>query len=232
MNIRRSLNCLNLFDKCLWMVSVLVVTGSFLLSKNYNWLTLLASLVGVSALIFLAKGNVMGQILTVVFSILYGIVSYQYCYYGEMITYLGMTLPTAVAAIVSWMRNPFSDTEVKVSHMNIRKFLCLVAFTFFVTVFFYYVLKYLGTNNLYVSTVSVITSFLASGLMVLRSPYYAIAYSANDIVLIVLWILASMDNISYLPMVFCFVMFFMNDLYGFYSWNNMKKRQSINGMQD
>lgn len=51
----------------------------------------------------------------------------------------------------------------------------------------------------------------------LRSPYYALAYGLNDIVLIVLWIIASMQSVSYIPMAVCFVMFFFNDIYGFYN---------------
>ena len=75
------------------------------------------------------------------------------------------------------------------------------------------------------STISVTTSFVAVYFTFLRSPYYALGYAANDIVLIILWTLASMENISYLPMVVCFVMFLANDLYGFYNWRKMRKRQ-------
>jgi nicotinamide riboside transporter PnuC len=75
------------------------------------------------------------------------------------------------------------------------------------------------------STLSVTTSFLAVSLTALRSPYYALAYTANDIVLIVLWILASIQDIAYLPMILCFVMFMVNDLYGFLNWRRMRDRQ-------
>ena len=83
----------------------------------------------------------------------------------------------------------------------------------------------LNTANLIFSTISITTSFVASYLTFLRSPYYAIGYSANDVVLIILWILASVEDISYLPMVACFIMFLFNDLYGFYNWRRMQKRQ-------
>ncbi len=226
MDWRQSLKCLNKFEIGLWIFSLLVVTGSFFLSGDGNLLTLVASMVGVSALIFLAKGNVIGQILTIIFSILYAMVSFEFRYYGEMITYLGMTMPTAAMAMISWLRHPYSDTEVKVGSVNWKKAAGLIGLTVVVTVVFYFVLKYLGTNNLLFSTISIITSFLASGLMVLRSPYYAIAYSGNDIVLVILWILAAMEDLAFLPMVFCFLMFLVNDIYGFYQWNRMKKRQS------
>ena len=51
--------------------------------------------------------------------------------------------------------------------------------------------------------------------MLMRSPYYALFYSFNDIVLIVLWTLATITDIGYLPMILCFVIFLVNDIYGF-----------------
>ena len=58
-----------------------------------------------------------------------------------------------------------------------------------------------------------------------RSPYFALAYAANDIVLIVLWILASISDIRYVSVVVCFVAFLFNDVYSFIRWQRMKKRQ-------
>jgi nicotinamide riboside transporter PnuC len=90
---------------------------------------------------------------------------------------------------------------------------------------FYLILGALDTSNLVISTVSVSTSFLAAALTYLRSPYYALGYAANDVVLIVLWVLASVVDISYLSMVVCFIMFLVNDLYGFINWRRMQRKQ-------
>ena len=120
--------------------------------------------------IFNAKGNPIGQFLMVVFSLLYGIISYTFHYYREMITYF-------------------------------------------------------DTANLIPSTLSVTTSFLAVYLTFRRSPYFALAYAANDLVLIVLWVLASRYDMKYISVVVCFVVFFINDVYGFVNWQKMKHRQ-------
>ena len=95
-----------------------------------------------------------------------------------------------------------------------------------VTILFYFLLSYLNTANLIFSTISVFTSFFAAMLLICRSPYYALGYVANDVVLIVLWVLASIESLSYLPMVFCFLTFFVNDGYGFISWKRRQKRQA------
>ncbi len=218
---------LSRFELCLWITSVAVIALSFFLSGGGDYITMTASLIGVTALIFVAKGYVLGQVLTVVFAVFYGIVSFYFHYYGEMITYLGMTTPSAVAAVISWLRHPHEGTkEVKVNKLNAGLWLLLVLLTAGITVAFYFILTAIGNANIIFSTISVATSFIASYLTFFRSPYYALGYAANDIVLIVLWTMAAFEIISYLPMVACFIMFLVNDLYGFYNWQRMKKMQS------
>lgn len=197
------------------------------LGPEKDILSLAASLLGVTALIFVAKGMVFGQVLCVVFALVYGVVSFMFRYYGEVITYVGMSAPAAIAAVIAWLKNPYGDgQEVKVSNLTRRGAVGVATLTVVITVIFYFVLDALGTSNLIFSTLSVTTSVLAASLVFLRSPYYAIAYAANDVVLIVLWILAAIDDISYLPMIFCFIAFLANDIYGFVSWRSMKRRQS------
>ena len=217
---------LTVFERILWIASLIVVTLSFVLSPNKDYLTLIASLIGVTALIFVAKGFVLGQILSVVFAVFYGIISVYFRYYGEMITYLFITTPMAIAAMVEWIKNPYKDTkEVTVKKITKREIARIIIVGVMVTIAFYFILKALDTANLVFSTLSITTSFVASYLTKLRSAYYGIAYGANDIVLIILWILATIQNIAYLPMVFCFIMFLINDIYGFINWKRIENRQ-------
>ena len=222
------------FELGLWITSITIVAGSFLLAGEYDPLALAAPLTGVTALIFVARGEPTGQALTIAFSLLYALISWRSRYYGEMITYLGMTAPSAVAALIVWLKHPYKPggsqenaaPQVVVSHLTPKKLAVTLLLTAAVTAVFYFILRAFNTAQLAVSTVSVTTSFLASSLMILRSPLYALAYAANDIVLIVLWILASMENISSLPMVFCFAAFLANDIYGFINWRRIRKAQS------
>ncbi len=212
----------------LWCISVVLIVGAFLAFDRGNFLTLAASLIGVTSLIFNAKGNPFGQILMVVFSVLYGIISFTYAYYGEMVTYLGMTAPMAVFAFVSWFKNPYNGNraEVKVNHLMGKEIVFMIVLTVIVTWIFYYVLSFFHTANLLPSTISVTTSFLAVYLTFRRSAYYAVAYAANDVVLIVLWGIATCSENSYLSVVICFAMFWVNDIYGFINWKRMQKRQN------
>ena len=218
---------LSKFEWGLWISSMVTVCICFVLTPEKNILSFLASLVGVTALIFLAKGHILGQFFIILFSVLYGIISYCFAYYGEMITYVGMSLPMAILSTISWIKNTYSNThEVKIALVSKKRICFLFVISVKVTVVFYFVLRYLGTQNLVFSTLSVATSFIAASLTFLRSSYYALGYSVNDVILIVLWILASIQDISYLPMVVCFFVFLFNDLYGFISWQKRKLRQN------
>lgn len=214
----------------LWILSLVIVAASNLLAGEVQPATFCGTLIGVTALIFIARGDVWGQILTVVFSLLYSVTSFQFRYYGEMITYLGMTMPIAALSVISWLRHPYKkgENEVKIHKLTKKQIVFMLILTAAVTWIFYYILKAFHTANLAVSTVSITTSFLASYLMLYRNSYYALAYAANDIVLIILWILASMENTVYFPMVICFLMFLINDIYGFISWKIREKKQHSN----
>ncbi len=227
-NIKAAVKYFSKTEIALWLSSVTLIVLSFCIFDRENLLTLLASLIGVTSLIFNAKGNPFGQLLMVVFSLLYGIISFTFTYYGEMITYLGMTMPMAIFALISWLRNPYkgNKAQVRVSSVSKKEAVLMWILTAIVTLLFYFILDYFETANIVPSTLSVTTSFLAVYLTFRRSPLFALAYASNDIILILLWILASMTDRKYISVVVCFGAFLVNDIYGYISWHKMKIRQS------
>lgn len=225
--MKRLINYFTKAELILWGASVIFILTSFLIFDRANYLTLSASLIGVTSLILNAKGNPVGQLLMIIFSILYGIISFSFAYYGEMITYLGMTAPMALFSLIAWLKNPFNGnrSQVEVNTLSKKEIPFIIILTTVVTVLFYFILEYFGTENLIPSTLSVTTSFAAVYLTFRRSPYFAIAYAANDVILIILWTLASVEDISYMSVNICFIVFLINDIYGFISWKRMKEKQ-------
>lgn len=209
----------------LWLSSIVFLIVAYIFSGNL--FNLITSIIGVTALIYLAKGEPLGQILSVVFSVVYAIVSYSFRYYGEMFTYLLMTLPSSAFATYIWAKNPHQkgSSQVQISQLKWKQVLTIVLLAPLVTLGFYFILEYFNTPYLIISTISVTTSFVASMLTFYRSRYYAIAYAMNDIILITLWTLATLSNITYLPMVICFLIFLINDSYAFINWKRMAKKQ-------
>ena len=133
----------------------------------------------------------------------------------------------ALFALVAWLRHPYNGNkaEVQVNRLTGKETVFMAALTAVVTVVFYFLLAAFHTANLLLSTISVTTSFLAVYLTFRRSAYFAIAYAANDIVLIFLWMLAALSNLSYVSVIICFITFLANDIYGFINWLRIQKRQ-------
>lgn len=209
----------------LWLGSLMIVVISNIITGKIDILTLAAALIGATSLILAAKGNVWAQILMIIFCILYGIISWKFHYWGEMITYLGMSMPMAVWSTITWSRNSkkSNGSEVEIQKLNEKHIAGLIIGCIVTTFAFYEILKWMNTPNLMFSTISIATSFLAATLTMLRSSYYALGYASNDIVLIILWVMASIKDPSYFPVVVNFIIFFLNDMYGFISW---KKREA------
>ena len=212
----------------IWLGSIIIVLISNLATKDFDLLTLVAALTGVTSLIFAAKGNVWGQVLMILFSILYGIISFRFRYWGEMLTYLGMTLPMAVWSTITWIKNPSENNgnEVQIQSLSKKHIVALCISGIIVTAVYYYILKSFNTPNIIFSTISIITSFIAASLTMLRSSYYAVWYAVNDVVLIILWVLASLKDPAYIPVVVNFSIFFMNDMYGIMSWKQRELEQA------
>ena len=225
--MKKILGTLNKFDIILYSSGVICSILGFIIFKNTEYLNLINTILGLTALIFIAKGNPFGQFLTIVFSIIYGIISFSFKYYGELITYVCLTGPAAIASLISWLKNLNGEKlEVKVNELEIKEYIFLFFLSSIVTIAFYFILNALNTNNLLLSTFSVFTSFTASYLTFRRSRFYALGYVANDIVLIILWILASLSSKEYVSVVICFIFFLINDLYGFINWNKLYKNQT------
>jgi len=139
-----------------------------------------------------------------------------------------MTMPMAVLALVSWLNDPYNGNkaEVRINSLGRGEVALMLALTGAVTVLFYFILDHFETANILPSTLSVTTSFLAVYLTFRKSPYFALAYASNDIVLIVLWVMASMADARYISVAVCFAAFFVNDIYGYISWRKRKLRQA------
>ena len=210
----------------MWITSLLLVTFSNLLSAEFSAVTLCAALIGVTAVLLGAKGSVWGQVLIAIFAILYAIISYSFRYWSEVITYMGMAFPLAVWAIYTWATHPSQDGDgtVEVNRLKPRDIGFLGITGAIVTYVFYRIMIYFETPHILFSTVSILTSYLAAATSVYRSSFYGFWYAANDLVLVILWVLASIVNPIYIPMIINFCVFFVNDFYGFISW---KKREGL-----
>jgi nicotinamide mononucleotide transporter PnuC len=221
----------NLFEKLLLSISLIVTVTIFCIGKEKNPISLLSSISGIVCVIFTAKGNPIAQYLSIIFAVFYSIVAWQSRYYGEMLIYLCLMIPIHVACIASWLRNRKNpnSAEVKINSLKSKEYWLMGLADIAVTFAFYFLLKALNTDELIISTISLVSSVSAAYLMLRRSEYYAVCFIVNDLILLVLWGLRVFHyGTSSLPTLITFVVFLINDAYGFIAWRKRKKQQAAN----
>jgi len=218
-----------IFEICFLFCSLLAITLCFIFGTDKNIFSFIVSLVGVISVLTVAKGLVIAPFINIVYNILYAIISIVQGYYGEAIIYICLMIPICLISIISWLKNKNQENTdvVNVNKIKGKEYLYLSLISLVSTIGFYFLLKVLNTSELVVSTISLMTSVIASYLMLRRCSYYALGFVVDDIISIVLWSLAIINSgIGYLPTVISFCVFFINDVYGFIHWKLEEKKQS------
>lgn len=227
--IKKFLSYFSIFEWCLWLLGIISVTVSFACADSRDIFSFLSSILGLTSLILMAKGNFIGLIFGIVFAVLYSIFAYTQRYYGEMIIYSCIYLPLKISAIIIWIKNKFGKNKMEVTVNAIKPLEWVISSIVIalITVGCYFLLEKINTDNLIVSTVSFVPSLAATYFMLRRSEYYSICYIFNDIVMVTLWSLKLSNGLEALPSVIAFSFFIVNDLYSFINWRKIKKKQRL-----
>lgn len=227
--IRGAIKYFTPLEWSLWLGEISVIITGFCLGADKNSLSLISALLGVSCVIFNAKGSVWGQIIAVGFAFTYATFAFLNRYYGESIIYLALMLPIHVASIISWMKNRNENSahiEVKINKLSKKEYIFFAFGTAIVSVGFYFLLYALKTDNLIVSTISLVASMGAAYLMLRRCEYFSLCFIANDIILLVLWSMKIPEvGTAVVPSLISFGLYLINDTYSFINWKRIKHRQ-------
>lgn len=208
------------FEIGLLVSGVLAISASAIIFKS-EILTLVTSLVGIFCAILQAKGKVLSQFVGIAEVILYSILSYQNHYYGEIIIYALIVFPMYLYGMFSWVTHKNEETDtVEPNQISKKEWLILTVVNAVGFVLLYYLLKYFNTSQLIISSLSMITSLMATYLIVRRNKYSFLFYVANDVILILLWGMPVIQgNLLLLPMLIDPVILLINDSYGLKNWN-------------
>lgn len=96
---------------------------------------------------------------------------------------------------------------------------------------YYFILKAFNTDLLVISTMSVVTSVLASYFEARRSELSLFCYIANDLVIITLWLIPIISGqIELISVLVGPILLLINDIYGSYNWRRLKNQQKEKGI--
>lgn len=221
----------NKFEKSFLICGLLTSIISAIIFNGTVIDTLYTSLYLITALL-MSKGKVESYFVGFVSVFFYGIVSYNQGYYGELIITVFLTFPIMIIGIISWLRHQDKEDDTVIISSLSKKEITIVLLSQLVLFWIYYfILKAFNTDLLVISTISVVTSVLASYFEARRSELSLFCYIANDLVIITLWSIPIINGQTEIISVLVGpILLLINDIYGSYNWNKLKKQQKEKGM--
>ncbi len=229
--IKKYFNDWNKFEKSFLICGLLVSVISAIIFNGTVIDTLYTSLYLITALL-MSKGKVECYFVGFVSVFFYGIVSYNQGYYGELIITIFLTFPIMIIGIISWLRHQDKEEDTVVISSLSKKEITIVLLSQLILFWIYYfILKVFNTDLLVISTISVVTSVLASYFEARRSELSLFCYVANDLVIITLWLVPIINGQTQLISVLVGpILLLINDIYGSYNWGKLKKKQKERGL--
>ena len=213
------------FEKIFLILGTIIACVLTFIFKG-TWIDLGYTLLYFWTALLLAKGKYSCYIIGIISTFFYAFVSYSNSYYGEVIIAMCCTLPLMVIGLVNWLKHQDSTNTVIIKEIT-KKELIIVLISQVVLFYGYYsLLKFFNTNNLLISTFSVIASVIATYLTARRSEHGFVGFIINDIILIVLWSIPVINgNTNIIPVLLCPTLLLINDIYGVYNWKRIKNKQ-------
>ncbi|MDD4350956.1 MAG: nicotinamide riboside transporter PnuC [Clostridia bacterium] len=214
------------FELILWASCIVAVCTISIIFKS-GVLIATCSLIGAASTFLQAKGKAVAQIFAIITVVLYSLVSYAQGLYGEVLTYVVLMLPLAIASLISWVKNTDEEKTVKVRELNKKQLMMLPLYFVAEFVVVYFILKAINTSFLFASTLSVATSVISVVLMIIRSKYGFVSFFIDEMTSIILWSfpIIVLGNLTLLPLLINPIVNSINHLYGWKVWSAKIKRQ-------
>ena len=160
----------NKLEKTLLFGSIVLVSTVAFIFKS-DLLTTICSIVGIITALLLAKGKSLGQLFGILITILYSIVSFKNKFYGEVIIYLLLMLPMYIMGVYSWIKHTNKETNtVEVNKINKNEWILVSIILILVFIGIYFLLRCFNTNELIVSTISVVDNTLIPLIEIASAP--------------------------------------------------------------
>ncbi len=224
--IKNYFNDWNLFEKLYLSIGILIGISSSIIFHG-TIIDVLYTITYLTTALLMSKGKVECYFIGFVSVFFYGIVSYNQGYYGELLITIFLTFPIMIIGIISWLRHQDKEDDVVIISSLPKKEIILAFSSQLVLYWIYFfILKLFNTDLLIISSLSVVTSVLASYFEARRSELSLFCYIANDFVIITLWLIPIIGGQTELISVLVGpLLLLVNDIYGSYNWKKLKEKQ-------
>ena len=139
-----------------------------------------------------------------------------------------------ILGIISWLKHQDKDEDtVIISSLSKKEIIITLLSQLILFWLYYFILKAFNTKLLVLSSISGVTSVLASYFEARRSELSLLCYVANDLVIITLWLIPIINGQTDLISVLVGpILLLINDIYGSYNWRRLKKKQNEKGINE
>lgn len=209
---------------CLMLTLGLVFKSSALIIFN--------SILGITGSFLIAKGFWFGYVVATAQLCVYCVLAYFNRYYGEIITCAIFEVPAYTLSIISWVKHKGKDHIVKVNKISWCELALAMLVVACTGVGVFYLLKVLNTASIVLNTLSLLSVMMYGYLEIRRSGLMFVFRLFCDVVSFLLWLLLILKNhdLSYVPTVVNYCIYFTCNLYGLFNfmllWRNQKQSQN------
>lgn len=210
----------NTFDK-LFMASMLLLQIIVFFITPDTPLNIIAGISGVISVVLCAKCKISFYFIGFVQTISYLFLSWQNCFYGEVIENI-FYLVTMVWGIFVWKKHTVTEedgsTHVAAKKFTLKQWIASVIFSIIATLGMGYWLTTIGSHQAYTDAATNVLAIFAQLLMVRRYREQWLWWLVIDVFCIKLWFVAG--NWS---MVAMYIAWTINCIYGWVNWTKTEK---------
>lgn len=207
------MNKLKVFNWSFMLVGILLQVICFILTGD-DILSFICGLSGAINVVLCSQKKLSFYFFAYIQMFTYIIIIFQQHLYGELFENIFYVITTTIALFI-WIKN-YNKEEKEINTQKLTKNQCIIYCSIFVigTILLYIVLKNTNDPKPFLDSISTVPAFIAQILLMTRYREQWIGWLIVDIATLILWI--SIGNIF---MVFQYVFWIMNCIYGYIKWS-------------
>lgn len=202
----------------LYFITATIITIAICIIQKSSVILSIISITGVIYSLLVTKNTKYAFIFGMINVANYGYILFTENIYGGFIYNVLYSLPMLVWGYINWgKKSKLKDSGIKKMDMKTK---IISSILIFVTIcIFGYILNILGSNNYVLDSVSTVLGY--TGIYLMTNKYieqwdiWVICNLAN----LTLWISLIITDLSNLPVVIMWLIYFINSLYGYITWN-------------
>lgn len=214
-----------LFER-LWLLVFTAVTLYVSLAVGDSVLGVVAAITGIVNVVLVAKGKISNYYFGIVSVSLYGLLSLEQRFYGEVTLNLGYLLPMQFIGLWLWRRHRADngggdDVAVRVMGWRQRAVWATVAVA--ACGVYALVLEWFGGNLPYWDSTSTVLTVVAMVLMVGRYIEQWPLWTVINVVTIYMWAVAYAQGGGSASIVVMWIAYLVNAIYGWWKWARLER---------